>query len=142
RNAECLPFFAREFGTMRSGGRGKFVARNVREGDAGFFEHRAFGKDARATATAFGAYPIIGYKVGGSVLRGEIAADGVLQAEQVGFDGGEIGSGGYGHVAKGNLHTLKSEGRTQREKDVLRGAYSGERTTPFPSCGRMRASSP
>ena len=77
---------------------------HVGEGDAGFLEDRAFGKDARATAAALGTDPFVGPKMRRAILGFESGADTILQREQVGANGGKIGSGGHGATAKGKLN--------------------------------------
>ena len=91
RNAERFPAAAGQFGTVCGRGGRQFVAGDVRKSHAGFFKNGAFAEDASATAAAFGARPMIGNEIGRSVFGRELAADVILQREQVGFYGGEIG---------------------------------------------------
>jgi hypothetical protein len=86
---------------------------HVGEGDAGFLEHGSFGEHARASATALRTRPGIFLKPAGAILGREGGADSVLQAEQVGFYGGDVGRGGHGI----DLGKIATERRTGNENE-------------------------
>ena len=100
RDAERLPGFAGEFGTMRRGRRGQFGAANVGESDARFLEHTALRENPRpATATEsrlaiFGARPFVGAEFRAAILRFQRGANGILQPKQVGANAGKVGRHG------------------------------------------------
>lgn len=93
RDAEGFPRAAGEVRTMGGGGRGKRRTADVREGNAGFFEHGALAEKAGAAAAAFRALPEIFAEFSGAVGLFERGANRVLEGEEVGTNSGNVGCG-------------------------------------------------